>query len=144
VSDRKDNLPPAPKREQFADDEAFEEALACWRSHVGRIRGLVTSVSSSNRKEPALRFRGTLIDGPDIDVIKMSGLELTGDEEEKLWSRTTPRQLVNECISCDEMEIERLDDGPGRSDSIYEYVVDDKAKFVVELQGAIRKRLQDA
>ncbi len=41
-------LPDAPKREDFQDQEEFEEAKAHWLSSVGRIKGLVALSKASN------------------------------------------------------------------------------------------------
>jgi hypothetical protein len=38
-----------------------------------------------------LSFGGTLIDGPDISVIELAGLELSSEEEDRLWAVTFPR-----------------------------------------------------
>jgi hypothetical protein len=35
-----DNFIPAPARENFLDQETFEEALGFWQSRVGRLMGM--------------------------------------------------------------------------------------------------------
>ena len=50
------NLPPAPTRSQFSNQDEFEEALGYWQGHVGRIKGMVAraqaSTESSKNSDP--------------------------------------------------------------------------------------------
>jgi hypothetical protein len=46
--DQPKRLPDAPKREDFQDQEEFEEAKAYWQNSVGRIKGLVALSKASN------------------------------------------------------------------------------------------------
>ena len=89
-----------------------------------------------------MKFGGTLIEGPDLDLLEFSGLELSEDDEERLWGDTNPRDLLMECPSVEEVELEEIDDQPGLSDSEYEYVVRDEEKFRKELRAVIQKRLK--
>lgn len=44
-------LPPEPKREDFKNQAAFEEARGYWRSHVGRIRGFAARAAMAKPQE---------------------------------------------------------------------------------------------
>jgi hypothetical protein len=82
-------------------------------------------------------FTGTLMDGPDIDLIEISGLTLSDDELDALWGETTPRGLLMECPSCGERLIDEIDDAPGLSDSYFEYECADRETLADELRAAI-------
>ena len=48
------NLPPAPQRQDYQDEESFQEALGYWRTHVGRIQALAkTSTGSLPNPSPS-------------------------------------------------------------------------------------------
>ena len=44
-------LPPAPLRENFPNQEQFEEALGYWQSHVGRIKAMADKHSKDSRSQ---------------------------------------------------------------------------------------------
>jgi hypothetical protein len=55
-------LPEAPSRDDFPDQESFEEALGFWQSRVGRIHGLVARAGSAAASDPPGRTSGALAD----------------------------------------------------------------------------------
>ena len=77
---------------------------------------------------------GTLIEGPEIDLIELSGLELTEEEQQRIWDEITPRRILVEDLLCEEIEIEEFDDAPGLSDSSYEYLCGPREQFIERLR----------
>ena len=92
------------------------------------------------KRKERFAFRGTLMEGPEIDLIALAGLTLT-NVQEKLWDHTNQRELLSECLSCEEILVEKSDKVPGLSDSYFEYRCDDRAQLVKELREAIEARL---
>jgi hypothetical protein len=89
-------------------------------------------------------FTGTLIEGPDVDLVKLSGLRLTDAEEEMLWDEIDRRHFLIDNDLCEEIELEGEEDEsdiPGMSDSVYEYRCGAKNEFVARLRSAILKEL---
>ena len=87
-------------------------------------------------------FRGSLIDGPDVDLVALSGLPLTEEQVEILWSTTSPRQLILDYLLCAETDIDVFDSAPGMSDTYFEYSCGKKSEFVMALRAAIADLLQ--
>jgi hypothetical protein len=90
-------------------------------------------------------FTGTLIEGPDIDLIEISGLQLSEDDEELLWSENDRRQFLIDNELCEEIELEGEEDEsdiPGMSDSLYEYCCGARDDFVASLRSAILEELE--
>lgn len=85
-------------------------------------------------------FSGSLVDGPSIDLIELSGLELTDDEQDRVWENTSPRDLLDEA-GCEEIELEEFEGGPGMSDTFYEYRCGPKETFVSELRAVLLRYL---
>ena len=44
-------LPDPPTRDRFPSQEAFEEAMGYWQSHVGRIKGMVDRARRSKASQ---------------------------------------------------------------------------------------------
>lgn len=82
-------------------------------------------------------FTGTLMDGPDIDIIELSGLSLTDEETDKLWSKTNARTLLLECPALEEIKLDETD-APLYSDVYYRYEAPSKEKLQEELKAAIK------
>lgn len=82
------------------------------------------------------------MDGPDIDVIAISGLSLTETEKERLWAETSPLELLRDCPSVEESEVGEVDEMPGQSDVFYEFHVRSKQVLESELRCAILARLK--
>jgi hypothetical protein len=43
----KEGMPEKPKREDFSDDESFEESYGYWMSHYGRVLALRQKIKDS-------------------------------------------------------------------------------------------------
>ena len=43
----KEGMPEKPKREDFSDDESFEESYGYWMSHSGRVLALRQKIKDS-------------------------------------------------------------------------------------------------
>jgi hypothetical protein len=91
---------------------------------------------------PEFVFKGTLIEGPEIDLIELSGLNLSDEQTDKLWEQTTPQSLLTDDLGCEEIEVEGQDDIPGMSDSIYQYHCVEREAFILRLRTAILNYLE--
>jgi hypothetical protein len=87
-----------------------------------------------------LIFYGTLIEGPDVDLIDLSGLDLTAEEQERVWSEVSPRTLLVEELDCEEIELDEFEGGPGMSDSRYEYRCGPRHAFIARLAAVLLRR----
>ena len=84
-----------------------------------------------------LSFTGTQVDGPDVDLVELSGLELSEDEQARLWYHVNARDLLRENPHCEEILLEDFEGGPGQSDAYFEYECDDRAAFAAALRASI-------
>jgi hypothetical protein len=84
-----------------------------------------------------ISFEGTLMSGPDIDIIALAGLSLSSEEEDRLWNVTNPRDLLVARTSCEETPLYETDDAPGLSDSYFQYDHADSDVLAAELREAI-------
>ena len=94
-------------------------------------------IKSRNNNPPNfndLTFKGTLMDGPEIDIFNLSGLGLTDSEEDRILGFTKARDIIVEFLGWDEVELYEIDEIPGQSDSYYEYWCGDYDKFVKQLR----------
>lgn len=82
-------------------------------------------------------IQGTLIEGPSVDLIALSGVQLTEGEEEKIWEEISPRTLLVEILDCEEIELEEFDEVPGMSDKVYEYRCGPREEFIERLSDAL-------
>jgi len=81
-----------------------------------------------------MTFSGSLMDGPDLDLVAFAGLELTDEESDRLVDETNMRDLLCECESVQEVEKYEVDEITGMSDVYYEYCV----SFPEGLRGELR------
>lgn len=86
---------------------------------------------------------GTLIGGLDIDLVALSGIQLTEDEHCELWDEVSERDFLLWHLECEEFEIKTVDCVPGMSDSWYEYRCGDKDIFLTKLRAAIIDLVND-
>lgn len=89
-----------------------------------------------------LVFRGSLIDGPEKSIERLSGLSLTDDQWEFIFDNFNERQLLLECDSLVEIEEEEFEGGPGQSDTYYRYEADAPEEFKRELAALILEKLE--
>lgn len=87
-------------------------------------------------------FSGTLISGPDVDLVALSGLQLSDADEERLWESITRRRLLLDYLLCEEIKLDEIEGGPGNSDSLFEYRCGEKEAFVSKLRNAILDQLK--
>jgi len=78
-------------------------------------------MTKKSEQEDEFVFQGTLMEGPKIDLIELSGIQLTEEEEEKLWGEWNERNLLMETGVVAEIELYEVDEIPGQSDVWYEY-----------------------
>jgi hypothetical protein len=79
-------------------------------------------------------FRGSLLDGPDVNIASWAGLSLTDEENEALWDECDPVRLLRslEAGWLDEEELEG--EGPGQSDIHYVLHANDVEACKTELR----------
>lgn len=82
-------------------------------------------------------FRGTLMEGPEINLVELAGLKLTEDQENQLWDVVSRRDLLLSCDCCEEMLLEESDAIPGLSDSYFQYRCTSRQQLAEELREAI-------
>ncbi len=99
--------------------------------------------SHKGHKSKEFIFRGSLIDGLEVDLLELSGLELTYSDVDKIWGDINCRDLLAE-LDCVEIELCETDEIPGQSDSYYEYQCGDKGQFIKKLRAWIIKFLEDS
>ena len=98
---------------------------------------------ASNQPRP-YRFTGTL-DGPDnLDVISFSGLELTDDQCDQIWSVTNPNRVLEQCSCVSLVEESEFDGMPGQSDTFFKWEATDEKKLREELKEVILAVLASA
>ena len=90
-----------------------------------------------------LEFKGTLIEGLEIDLLELSGLELTYSEGDKIWMDFYPRFALEEFLECEEFELYSIEDSPMHSDVYYEYYCGDFDEFINKLRVWIIQYLED-
>jgi len=88
-----------------------------------------------------MTFSGSLMDGPDLDPVTFSGLELSDEESDRLVDETNMRDLLCECESVQEVEKYEVDEITGMSDVYYEYCVSYPEGLRDELRTLILERI---
>jgi hypothetical protein len=88
-------------------------------------------------EDDELVITGTLIEGPDVNLVSLAGLQLSEEEWYAIWEKVSPRELLVEVLECEEIELEEMDGGPGLSDSRYEYLCGDRDEFIARLSDAL-------
>ncbi|HIC23927.1 MAG TPA: hypothetical protein EYO84_10900, partial [Planctomycetes bacterium] len=94
------------------------------------------------REEP-LVFSGSLMNGPDIDLLRFAGIRfwLFSDEQhDALWSDTSELGLLEECWSVDRDSL-GTNEIPLYSDEYFEFTVSSPIRFQAELRNIISERL---
>jgi hypothetical protein len=91
---------------------------------------------------PDLIITGTLIGGPRTNLVALAGLKLSDDAEQRIWERVSPRRLLVDVLGCEEVEVAERDDGPGLSDSVYEYRCGPRAEFIARLREVLLEHAQ--
>jgi hypothetical protein len=138
----KKRFPPPPEREKFANQEEYEDALGYWQCHVGRNVGLVMQQHQAAIRDEEFVFTGTLIEGPDIDLVALSGLELSEEDMDRIWDEISPQGLLVDVLNVEEIEAGEIDSIPGMSDSYYEYRCGPKTEFIAKLRSALLQLLE--
>ena len=84
-----------------------------------------------------LEFKGTLIEGPEVNLLELSGLELTWSDYIKIWEKNdsiNERDLLISHLDCEEFELNVIDDSPMHSDVYVEYCCGDFDEFISKLR----------
>ena len=93
-----------------------------------------------------LEFKGTLGEGPEVNLLELSGLELTWLDYKKIWEQDdsiNQRDLLIWHLDCEEFELYEIDESPMHSDVYYEYYCGDFDEFIKNLRDWITKLLND-
>ena len=112
--------------------------------------GKIQSYAKPQRKRTAARkvrgdgfvFRGSLMEGPDIDLLSLAGLQLTDSEEDSLWSMTNPRDLLLECGCIDETLQREDEERINCADKYFTYRAPNRKVLVAELREAILRTIR--
>jgi len=92
-----------------------------------------------------LEFKGTLIEGPEVNLLELSGLELTWSDYIKIWEKNdsiNERDLLIWHLDCEEFELNEIDDSPMHSDVYVEYYCGDFDEFISKLRAWILNYLR--
>jgi hypothetical protein len=84
-----------------------------------------------------LEFKGTLTEGPELNLLELSGLELTWSDYLKIWEKNdsiNERDLLIWHLDCEEFELNEIDDSPMHSDVYVEYYCGDFNEFISKLR----------
>jgi hypothetical protein len=84
-------------------------------------------------------IKGSLIDGLEIDLVALAGLDLTDDERDRLWEAINERDLLTDELLCAEIDLYETDGAPGISDRYVEYRCGPRKDFVKRLRAALLK-----
>lgn len=82
-------------------------------------------------------FGASLMDGPSVSLIGVSGLSRSDQLQDHLWDDHNWQSLLEECHSVSTVEVGQQDDVPGMSDVFYWVPVDNPLQFGRELRLAI-------
>lgn len=114
--------------------------------HAKDIETLRDEYSNYIDSSNILEFKGTLIEGPEVNLLKLSGLEITRLDDIKIWEQNdsiNERDLLIWHLDCEEFELYEIDDSPMHSDVYYEYYCGDFDEFIKKLREWITKFLDD-
>ena len=98
--------------------------------------------TDEDSREP-LVFSGTLMDGPDTDVLDCADINLSEEQWDELWSETSLYYLLEECAWIDKETVHEDEDRPLYSDAYFKYSVSSAnlEKFKAELRDVILSKL---
>ena len=114
--------------------------------HAKDIETLRDEYSNYIDSSNILEFKGTIIEGPEVNLLKLSGLEITRLDDIKIWEQNdsiNERDLLIWHLDCEEFELYEIDDSPMHSDVYYEYYCGDFDEFIKKLREWITKFLDD-
>jgi hypothetical protein len=90
-------------------------------------------------------FRGSYMNGLDIDLVKWAGLSLSDEQHDKLWGDINETDLLGHCrhahIDVDEYD-EDDDDSPTMSNTYYTVYSNDVDALKLELKQVIEQRVR--
>lgn len=82
-------------------------------------------------------FSASRMDGPSVDLIRVSGLPDSDELSDCLWSATNWENLLASCEQADVVEAVTIDEVPGYSDTYFTVSIADPEKFARQLRCAI-------
>lgn len=112
-------------------------------SEIGRRFGQNAIVHHEARRPSRLiplvdmLFGGSQSEGPDLDLIAFSEINLAADQEERLRGYIDYSELIEKCASVEAFTVLTQEGPPGLSDTFYTYRVHDPDTFRVELRALI-------
>jgi hypothetical protein len=89
-------------------------------------------------------FSASLVNGPDINLLNVSGLHGTDELHDAVWGSYTWKRLLEECPSAEIIKVDTWDELPSMSDTFYWVAVNDAKQFRSELRSAIVSALKKA
>jgi len=84
-------------------------------------------------------IKGSLVDGLELDLVALAGLELTDEQRDRLWEAIDQRSLLTDELDCAEIDLYETDGAPGISDRYVEYRCGPKKDFVKRLRAVLLK-----
>ena len=85
-------------------------------------------------------FRGSVMDGSDVDLVDYCGLPaLTDEQHDAIWGEVNETDLLELCDNAEVLFSEGTDDMPGQSDTYYDVLSSNPAAFKEELKKLILK-----
>lgn len=120
----------------------LERAVTSLMNRLGWSPIGLGSQSAHLRTTGPVFFRGTLVDGPRVDLVALAGDHLSEAQEEELWGETSRRALLLACHCCEEVAVEEIDEAPSHSDTYFEYSADDRAELAAELRAVMERVLR--
>ena len=128
------------KEENSSNDkpsDTFDNEIYCPAKDIETLRDEYSNyIDNSN----ILEFKGTLIEGPEVNLLELSGLELTRLDEIKIWEQDdsiNERDLLIWHLDCEEFELYEIDDSPMHSDVYVKYYCGDFDEFLNKLRSWI-------
>jgi len=89
-------------------------------------------------------FSASLMNGTDINLLKISGLHYTDELNDAIWGRYTWKGLLEDCPSADIIEADSWDELPSMSDTFYWVAITNAKQFKEELRSAMLSALREA
>lgn len=90
--------------------------------------------SDSDNRESEFCITGALCNGLDVNLVQLSGLELTDEEHDFLWNKISERDFLLWHCDLTEIDVFETDGPPGHSDRYFRYECGPKKEFIERLR----------
>ena len=89
-------------------------------------------------------FTGSVANGPDIDLVAMSGLKFTAQEQERLWRYVDPRTFLIEHLSIEETICGTCSEGNLSNSTELSYSYNSREGFIYALRNGLLALLSES